>query len=251
MGRAHAAASVALVAALALSGCVTFAGAKDALIVALSAPKAASGMTLFLVTDNGLVEKITQDTDSAEYAIYFGDRLIYPPGGHGASFPVEGRTGSAFIPYNLFVVGNGDYDVVVDYAGTSTRARVTVEKWVEYVYLHPFQKDNFVVVEAALASATGGKPDDRVLAAGDLILNIHYRGDGSQDRVIGSVAGTTRNDEVGTKLEVPRSRLSQGAGFYSFEPVFHNMEAKDNVQVPGDPTMANRQPPWNWLYVPS
>jgi hypothetical protein len=249
MGRTLALAAIALVASVALGGCVTLPG-RDTLILALSAPKAASGMTLFLVNDNGIVDKITKDTDSAEYAIYFGDKLIYPPGGNGADFPVSGRTGSVFIPYNLFVVGNGDYDVLVKYAGSSTRARVTVEKWVEFVYLHPFEKDNIVVVEAALASATGGRPEDRVLSSGDLILNIHYRGqDGTEDRTIGSVTGSTKNDEIGTKLEVPRSRFSQGRGYYSFEPVFHNLEAKDNVQVPGDPTMGNRLPPWNWIWI--
>lgn len=246
-GRARLALILAILLALpASAGCLR----PDPLLVALSAPKAASGMTLFLVTDKDLVDKLTKDTDRAEYSIYFGERLIYPPGGKGATFPVDGRAGSAFIPYNLFVVGNGDYDVVVKYAGQTTRARVTVEKWVEYVYLHPFDKGNTIVVEAALASATGGRPEDRILAAGDLILNIQYRGrDGTENRVIGSISTNVRNDQISAVVEVPRSRLSQGPGFYSFEPKFHNLEAKDNVQVPGDPTMANRQPPWNWLWV--
>lgn len=246
MGRAAPFTAVALVllASVGASGCIN----RDPLIVALSAPKAASGMTLFLVTDNTLLTKLA-DTKSAEYAIYFGDNLIYPPGGKGASFSVDGRSGSAFIPYNLFVVGNGDYDVVVRYSGSETRSRVTVEKWVQYVYLHPYAKDNTVVVEAALASATGGGPTDRVLAAGELILSIHYRGrDGMEDRTIGSIGAATKNDQVGTRLEVPRARFTQGEGYYSFEPVFHNLEAKDNVQVPGDPTMANRLPPWNWIW---
>lgn len=239
--------ALALLAATLLPGCIR----PDGLLVALSAPKAASGMTLFLVADPGLIGKLSSDDESAEYAVYFGDKLLYPPGGKGADFPIEGRTGSVFIPYNLFVVGNGEYDVVVKFAGKESRARVTVEKWVEYVYLRPFDKGNVIVVEAALASATGGSPDDRILADGELVMQLHYRGtDGRQDRTIGSIQTYTRHDHINTRVEVPRSRLTQGAGYYSFEPVFHNDEAKDNVQVPGDPTMKNHQPPWNWIYVP-
>lgn len=236
-----------LVAAPVLTaGCVR----PDGLLVALSAPKAASGMTLFLVTDPGLVGKLAQNDESAEYAIYFGDRLLYPPGGKGADFPVEGRTGSVFIPYNLFVVGNGEYDVVVKLGGQEARARVTVEKWVEYVYLRPFERGNVVVVEAALASATGARPEDRILADGELVLHLKYRGkDGREDRTLGSITTFTRHEQISTRVEVPRTRFTQGPGYYSFEPLFHNDEAKDNVQVSGDPTMRNHQPPWNWVYI--
>lgn len=245
--RAWLAVALALAAVLpATAGCLK----RDPLIVALSAPKAASGMTLFLVTENGVIDRLSDDVKSAEYAIYYGDRLIYPPGGRGASFTIDGRSGSAFIPYNLFVVGNGDYDVLVRYAGKTTRAQVTVEKWVEYVYLRPFDKGRVIVVEAALASATGGRPEDRILTSGELIVNLHYRGaDGREDRTIGSITASTENDHISTKVEVPRSKLNQGAGYYSFEPRFHNLEAKDNVQVTGDPTMANHAPPWNWVYI--
>ncbi|MFA5861817.1 MAG: hypothetical protein WDA16_09000 [Candidatus Thermoplasmatota archaeon] len=231
-----------------LSGCVTVGG--DPLIIALSAPKAASGMTLFLVTQQGFVSRLADVSPNAEYAIYYGDRLVYPPGGHGAGFRVDGRAGSAFIPYDRFVVGNGDYDVLVTYSGIQTRARVTVEKWVNYVFLHPFDKGNTIVVEAALASATGGAPENRVLASGDLVLTLHYRGrDGADDRIIGSVVGQTQNDEISTAVPIPTSRFTQGPGYYSIEPRFHNLEAIDNVQVTGDPTMANHVPPWNWIYV--
>src|SRR5438067_3418690 len=88
---------------------------RDPLVVALSAPKADGGMTLFLVTQAGALSRLSDTTHSAEYQIYYGDQLVYPPGGHGASFAVSGRSGSVFIPYNLFVVGNGDYDVVVSF----------------------------------------------------------------------------------------------------------------------------------------
>jgi hypothetical protein len=251
MRRALVVATIVVSLAPFLGGCVTFGG--DPLIVALSAPKAASGMTLFLVTQQSFVSRLSDVSHDAEYEIHYGDRLVYPPGGHGAGFPVSGRTGSVFIPYDLFVVGNGDYDVVVHYAGTDARARVTVQKWVSYVLIHPFDQSvngNGIVVEAALASATGGAPQDRVLSAGELVLTLHYHGrDGADDRVVGQIVAQTRDDQISTDLPIPQDRFDQGPGYYSFEPVFHNAEAIDNVQVTGDPTMAHHDPPWNWIYV--
>lgn len=238
---------VLLALAPSLSGCVL---GREPLIVAASAPKAASGMTIFLATEEGFFERFR--SQDASYSVYYGDRLIYPPAGKGASFPVEGRTGSAFVPYNLFVVGNGEYDIHVKYGGAETRARVRVEKWVEYVFLHPFDRGETILVETALSSATGGRPDDRILAQGELVLTLKYRGpDGRSDRTIGSISTETSHDQTSTAVAVPRSRLSAGAGYYSFEPLFHNREARDNVQVGPDPTMANLQPPWNWIYLAS
>lgn len=235
-----------LLAPAALSGCTVL--GREPLIIAISAPKASDAMTLFLVTENDPLSKFREE--SAEYAIYYGDRLIYPPAGRGASFQVDGRTGTAVIPYNLFVVGNGEYDVVVRYAGEETRSRVRVEKWAYHVWLHPFDRGDVVVVESALSSATGGRPEDRILAQGELILTIHYRGpDGKSDRIVGQIAQETRHDRTATNVPVPKTRLNQGPGYYSFEPVFHNLEARDNVQVGGDPTMRNLQPPWNWIYI--
>jgi hypothetical protein len=230
-----------------LSGCVI---AREPIIIALSAPKASSGMTLFLVTDPSLPDKLAGSAQTAEYAIYYGDQLVYPPGGHGATFTVQGRSGSVFIPYSFFVVGNGDYRVVVTYGGRQTTTEATVEKWADYVFLHPFDRGDSIVVEAALASSTGGNPQDTILADGELVLNVHYRGaDGSEDRTIGSISTYTRHDRTSIDVPVPRSKLDQGPGYYSFEPTFHNLEAENNVQVPGDPTMANREPPWNWIYI--
>ncbi|HET6406034.1 MAG TPA: hypothetical protein VFH78_15445 [Candidatus Thermoplasmatota archaeon] len=235
---------VVLVLLGASAGCL----GREPLIIAISAPKAASAMTLFLVTENNYLDRF-RDLD-AEYAIYYGDKLIYPPAGRGASFQVEGRSGTAVIPYNLFVVGNGEYDVLVRYAGEETRSRVRVEKWVQYVWVHPFDRGDVVVVEAALSTATGGRPEDRILAHGELILTIKYRGtDGTLDRTIGQLTAQTQHDRTATNVPVPKSRLNQGAGYYSFEPLFHNLEARDNVQVGGDPTMSNLRPPWNWIYV--
>lgn len=243
--RALAVAFVALLAAPVVSGCLGF--GRDPLIIAASAPKAASGMSLFLATTGTLDD--LRDAP-AEYAIYYGERLIYPPGGRGATFDVKDRSGTAFIPYSQFVVGNGEYDILVRYAGSESRVRVNVQKWAEYVFLHPFESGGNVRVETALSSATGGNPSDRILAEGDLILEIHYRGlNGDEDRNIGSIRATTKHDRAATSVLVPKSRLTAGPGWYSFEPTFHNGEARNNLQVKADPTMANRDPPWNWIFI--
>lgn len=234
-----------------LGGLAVTATRPDVLIVALSAPKQSSGMTLFLFSEESVIDRLGDGHRTAEYAVYYGDRVVYPPGGRGASFPVDEQTGSVFIPYNLFVVGNGEYDVVVRFDGSETRGRVNVEKWANYVYVRPIDRGSVLLVEAALASGTGAGAEDRILAAGELIVEIHYRGkDGREDRTIGSIVTETRNDQTATGVSVPKSRLTQGAGYYSFEPLFHNQEAQNNVQVKGDPTMRNHQPPYNWYYLP-
>ena len=229
----------------ALSGCVL---AKEPLIVALSAPRAASGMTVFLVTENGYLDKFREV--KAEYAVYYGDKLIFPPAGKGAELQMDGRTGSAFVSYDRFVVGNGEYDVIVHYGSSAARARVHVEKWANYVFLHPFDKGDHVTVEAALQSGTGGNPDDRVLSAGQLVLTLVYHGlNGDQSRTITQMTVETHHDTTSTSVDVPKAKFSAGPGYYSFEPLFHNDEALDNLQVGPDPTMANQQPPWNWIQI--
>lgn len=235
---------LAVALALLAPGCLS----SDDLLLAASAPKAASGMTLFLVADKGILSRFA--SGNADYVLYYGDKIVYPPGGRGGTLEVEGRTGSAFVPYDRFVVGNGLYDVVVHYAGGEARTRVNVQKWVNYVYLHPFQKDNEVIVESVLQSASGGDPSDRILAHGELILTLKYHGkDGTLNSNVAQFTQQTSNDQTSTYLEVALQRFDQGPGYYSFEPLFHNLEAEDNVQVPPDPAMANSQPPFNWIYI--
>lgn len=228
-----------------LAGC-TLGG--EPLLIAASAPKASNAMTIFLATDSNFFDKY-RDLQ-AEYEIRYGDRLIYPPTGEGASFDVKDRRGTAVVPYELFVVGNGEYDVIVRYGGESARVRVSVGKWVDYVWVRPFDLDTGIRVEAALSSATGARPEDRILAQGELILTIRYHGqDGTANVAVGQVNAITRNDRIATSVAIPDSRLTQGAGYYSFDPLFHNQEARDNLQVTGDPTMQNARPPANWIYL--
>lgn len=234
-----------LVAGAAAAGFVR--ATESGVIVAANAPRASSGMTLFVVQQPGLLDRLSDPR--AEYAIYYGNDVVYPLGGKGATIPFDGRTGSVFVPYNLFVVGNGDYDVVIRTGDDEYRTRVGVQKWVNHVWLHPFDTGNHVRVEVALGSATGGNPSDRILAEGELLVEMRYRGlDGKEDRSLTTFRAKTQHDQTSTSIDVPRSAFSAGPGYYSFEPLFHNGEAKNNLQVKADPTMANRNPPWNWMY---
>lgn len=244
--RAAAATLTLLLVAPAFSGCLGL--GTTSLIVAASAPKAASGMTLFVVSEEDILA--AGSGGDPEYSIYYGSRLVYPLAGKGASFKLDGRTATLFVPYSNFVVGNGDYDVVIKQNGAETRVRVAVEKWANYVYLHPFDQGSTIRVEAALSSATGGSPQNRILAEGDLLVSLHYRGlQGNEDSTLGQYKVRTQNDATSTRIDVPRAALSAGPGCYSFEPVFHNAEAKNNLQVKADPTLANRNPPWNWICI--
>lgn len=235
-----------VLAGLLIAGAVLARG--DVLILAVSAPKASDSMTIFLASDVGPLEKYRDLT--AEYEIHYGDRLIYPPTGRGATFAVEDKRGTAVVPYDLFVVGNGEYDVVVRYAGEATRSRVTVQKWVEHVWVRPFERADAIHLETALSTATGGRPEDRVLAMGEIIFTLRYHGtDGERNVVVGQVTAETRHDRTSTSIPVPKARFTHGPGYYSFEPLFHNQEARNNVQVDGDPTMANLRPPSNWIFV--
>lgn len=232
------------VASSVLAGCV---GNRNSLLVAVSAPKEAGGLTLFAVRQSMAIGA----EETAEYEIRYGGKVIYPPSGRGAEFGVTKEGATVFVPYSLFVVGNGEYEARVRYDGEELGTKFRVEKWVNYVFLHPFDRGARVDVDVVLARTTGGAPADRILAEGDLVLELHYRGqDGKRDKLLNPTLKTTTDGaSTFTRLEVPRSRFSEGPGYYSFEPVFHNRQAKGNLWVPADPTMADRNPPWNWIYV--
>lgn len=227
----------------ALSGCLR---AGEDLLVVVSAPRESSGLTVFVKSADRLLAE-----PSAEYEIRYGELTVYPPGGKGATFPVEDGHGTVFVPFNLFVVGNGDYELLVRYGKDEAKARVPVDKWVSYVYLHPFDRGSKVVVDAQLSRTTGGLPNDRVITEGELVLDIRYRGkDGKLDRPTGApVKVVTETSKSFVRIELPLSRFGEGPGYYSIEPVFHNNHAKGNLWVPKDPTLGQRNPPWNWIYI--
>lgn len=227
-------------AALLLSGCL----ASGELVVVASAPREGGGITILLAGID------LEENGQATYVIKKDGRAAYPPGGRGVPFPVAERKGEAFVPYEVFVTGNGPYDVEVSYDGVVRAANVRVEKWVEYVYLHPVAKGSNVVVDVILAKEQGGLPSDRVIAEGRLILDVMYRGiDGSSRERVKVVTTATPEDETFTRVVVPRAQLNKGPGYYSFDATFHNNQALGNNGVGNDPTMANRDPPWNWICI--
>src|SRR5438093_1237394 len=65
--------SFVVLAVLMLPGCIT----PTDLLVAASAPKSASGMTVFLAVDKSVLARLSGG--NAEYVIYYGDQIAYPP----------------------------------------------------------------------------------------------------------------------------------------------------------------------------
>ncbi|MHB8606366.1 MAG: hypothetical protein ACYDCK_14040 [Thermoplasmatota archaeon] len=232
---------------MASSGCVVV-GSQGIDVVA-SAPREAAGMTLFATTHTNAITQLS--ATQASYAIYYGDQVVYPPYGRGGDFTLDSGRGVVYVPYSLFVVGNGDYTIHVDWQDEHATTSVTVEKWVSYVYLHPADRDGNVVVDAQLSRSTGGSPTDRILASGELIFQLHYRGlKGDEDSFVPpQITTATDSSDTFTRVEIPRASFNAGSGWYSIDPIFHNSEAKGNSWVPADPTMAQRDPPWNWIYI--
>ncbi len=234
-----------LVGGPAFSGCLG-AGAAQELGVVASSPRQGGGLTLG-VMKAGLIGK--GPSGQADFEIRYDGTRVYPPLPFGASFQVENGRGIEFVPYNVFVVGNGKYEVVVRFNGEESSITTNVEKWVEYVYLHPYDRGSKVVVDLQLSTSRGGAPTDRVIAVGDLRIDIRYRGaDGNSDEYITSIRTSTPEDETFTRIDVPKGRFTR-PGYYSFDAVFHNNQAKGNTWVGNDPSLADRNPPWNWVYV--
>jgi len=228
----------------ALAGCLQ----DDTLVAALSAPLDADGLTIFAVRGDG---SENGPSLQANYEIRYQGRIVYPPAGAGGILILNQGRGSQFVPYHFFVEGNGPYEVVVRLEDQVATASVSVEKWVEYVYLHPYWKNGRALVDLQLSKGTGGQPDDRVVARGDLLLEVRYRGlDQSLNSYAGVIRAKTPDDRTFTRIDVPSSTFSKGPGWYSFESTFNNDQAKGNTNVKNDPTMASRSPPWNWIYVP-
>ena len=214
--------------------------------VAASSPDSAAGMTLAVAIPNAPLKNLDGD---ASYQIRYNGKLVYPPGGKGATFPIKEGRGSAFIPYSIFVVGNGLYEVTVMFDGGVERISVGVQKWVNHVFIVPSEKQGRIVVDLLLTRTSGGGPSDRVLAAGDLFIDVRYRGvDGSlnvqQQRLKYSLSG----DEPLVRIPIPRTAFQQGPGYYSFEATFHNDQAFGNNGVKNDPSLGATNPPRNWIW---
>lgn len=239
----RAAFAVLVLLAPALAGCL----AEGRLLATATAPKEGGGMTILL----GAVD--LKADGQASFVVKKEGRVIYPPGGFAkGAIPIASGQGSTFVPYLSFVVGNGIYEVVAEYEGKKQVVAVTVEKWVEYVYLHPILRGANVQVDAQLSKASGGQPVDRIIAEGDLILTVWYRGldgkarDGAPVRI---VTVKTPEDETYTQVQIPKSAFGRGPGWYEIDPKFDNRQASGNNGVRADPSMAQRSPPWNWICI--
>lgn len=217
-----------------------------AFTLAAIAPADAGGMTVAVAVPSSLLR---ETTGTATYQIKHNGVVVYPPTGAGAPFPVKDGRGSAFIPYSIFVVGNGDYEVVVRFGDTEQRATASVTKWVNYVFMLPFERNHGVALDVVLGRSPGGGPAERVQAAGDLLVDVRYRGsDGRMNVPLPRLKFAVSGESPLERVEVPASVFSRGAGYYSFDATFFNDQAFGNNGARTDPTLANTSPPRNWVY---
>lgn len=231
-----------------LSGCLGGAGQPDLVVVA-SAPRIANGMTIAV----GVPRTLFEDGEGiATYVISHGGAVLYPPGGVGAFIQLAEGRGSAFVPYQNFVVGNGEYEVTVHYKDRSALVRASVEKWVQFVYVFPYQRNETIVADVVLEGGSG-EPNYRIFAAGQLNLQVRYRGENMTEDEM-RLTRVLRHEGLDAyiRVTIPFDDLEQrqrNRGYYSVEATFHNEQANGNNNVPLDPALAQADPPTNYVYL--
>lgn len=237
-----------LVVAPALAGCI---GGGETLIVVANAPRLANGMSIAVAVPRGLFGPAE---GFASFIVSYQGRAVYPFGGVlGAPVFIQEGKGAAFVPYADFVVDNGDYVVAVEFQGREASARVPVEKWVNWVYVLSYVRNETLVADIVLETSSGS-PGQRVFAAGQLDLEVRYRGEEGEanEMRLARVLRTDGRDDF-VRVGIPLGDLERSGqrnrGFYSVEATFHNDEANGNKQVPMDPALANSTPPANWVYL--
>jgi hypothetical protein len=235
----------AMMLALPLAGCLG--PSQGGLVVVAQAPRLANGMSIAIALPRGM---LGAPEGTASFSVHYNGQVVYPPGGAvGAPMDVKEGKGSAFVPYAWFVIDNGDYEVTVDFDGRHATTRVPVEKWVHWVYALPYIKQGVLVVDIVL-ERTPGEPNDRVFAAGQLNLDVRYRGSSGRDNEM-AFSKTVQSDGADDfiRVEMPLGDFDARRGYYSAEATFANFQAVGNSQVPMDPTLNDYNPPTNWVFV--
>lgn len=234
----------ALVVAPALTGCLG-GGAK----IVASAPLRANGLTLTISAEGG---PIGGPPGEIPYEVTYGGEHVHPPPGLESIELDSNGLGSKFVPYQEFVVGNGDYKVSVGDGDGAESTRVQVQKYVQYVYINPYVEEDRFTIDTTLQSSKGGQPTDRIIAKGLATFDIDYRGNnGSKEQDAHSFTAVTNPDRTFTRVSFPVKEMEhyKGEGYYSVDVTFDNYQADGNLNVGLDPTFGTRDPPRNWVYV--
>ncbi|MCA1813162.1 MAG: hypothetical protein LC624_04315 [Halobacteriales archaeon] len=232
---------------LALSGCL---GGAEPPVVVMSAPAIANGATIAVAVPHSI---FGGGEGTASYTISYLGNVVYPPGGVPAGIDLHEGKGSVFVPYNAFVVDNGEYQANVQVADQVTRTQVAITKWVNYVYALPYLtprgNPTTLTVDVVLEQ-TRGSPNDRVFAEGEMDLEIRYRGDGGVDQFKVGRTLVTDGGQSFQRFEFPLTGFDHSAsGYYAAVATFHNHQAQGNNNVVMDPTLGNANPPTNWVYI--
>ncbi|HEV8361651.1 MAG TPA: hypothetical protein VGR28_14475 [Candidatus Thermoplasmatota archaeon] len=236
---------VVVLLALPTAGCV---GSPEAgMQIVASAPRLANGAAIAVAMPPGL---FGYPEGTATFYIMHQGQIVYPnSGGAGAPLPVTAGQGSVFVPYNSFVISNGDYEVRVEFQGTSKVARMPVEKWVNWVYALPYIKNGNLIIDVVLEHSPG-EPNQRVFAAGLLNVDMYYRGshgEVNQFRVGRQLQ--TDNTQDFQRIEISLRSFKSERGYYAAEATFANFEAVGNNWVAMDPTLDDYNPATNWVFI--
>lgn len=250
---AKALAATALLLALPLlAGCL---GSGSAFVVVASAPVVSNGLTVLVANAGSVLGPVD---GRASFVVRYAGEVVYPPGGVQGAIDLRAGKGSAFVPYNYFVLGNGDYEVEVSFGGSTERHTVAIEKWVNYVFLQAYCDQSKRCAYApsknlkidAVLEHTAGLTGDRVVAKGTLNVDLRYHGE-AKDRNAYAYGFSTDvpGESTFVRVEVPLAKFATRTGWYSVETTFHNEQALGNTWVGNDPAMARTEPPANWVWI--
>ncbi len=219
-------------------------------VVVAQAPSKGRGMSIAVATHAAL--GVSMDS-TLSFEIRYQGEVVYPRYGVGGELRTREGLATAFVPYAEFVQGNGNYQVVVENGARSDVGQADVRKWVNFVYLKPYVQDNETfTVDAVLEWGSGGNANQRVVAEGELQLEIRYRGENGTLNQSAHVLNTfTPGDRTFTRVAFPVEDMAnfRGEGWYSVHATFDNAQAQGNLGVGNDPTMDLRDPPQHWVWV--
>lgn len=235
-----------------ISGCL---GSGSPFAVVVSSPVLANGMTILVANAGGLLGPVD---GRATYLVRYNGEIVYPPGGIGGTIDLVQGKGSTFIPYQLFVVGNGNYDVAVDLNGAAVSQTAKITKWVSNVFLQvycdqskrcDYAPGERIQVDAVLEQSPGF-PNARVVASGTLNIDVRYRGEAKQsDGIVHALSVELPGEQSFARVDIPFSKFNVRKGWYSVDATFHNEQALGNTWVENDPSMGSSNPPANWVHV--
>ncbi len=146
------------------------------------------------------------------------------------------------IEYCDFLVGNGNYDVSVEYSGKSETRPITLNRWVNSLWIeatpskiNASRSEMVHITLIPLFSDCGGRPTDyEFITSGIFNVGIYHGGITVHQLSIEYGPGRSKT------VVLPVNDFYDGAGEYGIVAVFVNSWAKNNACERMDPSLRNR-----------